>query len=98
MGNHVTVNTEQLEVLLDRLLELVLPNQSEPCRWRSRYITHALLARVGVIEANDKLALVHLGKVRVEQGRLCVANVQIATGLRREAGNDLALDGIGKTE
>mmetsp|Transcript_3780 Transcript_3780/g.10537 ORF Transcript_3780/g.10537 Transcript_3780/m.10537 type:complete len:363 (-) Transcript_3780:291-1379(-) len=49
-----------------------------------------LFARVGVVEAEEHLAVVVLRVVEVEHGRLGMANVEVAARLRREAGADLA--------
>lgn len=55
-----------------------------------------LLGRVCIIETNDKLSLVVLRKVLVEQRRLRVSNMEITTGLRGEPRHN-ALIGIQKS-
>ena len=57
-----------------------------------------LLARVRVVEPDEELAVVHARKVLVEDGRLCVADVEVAARLGREARHDVALDGVGQAE
>mmetsp|Transcript_104984 Transcript_104984/g.321648 ORF Transcript_104984/g.321648 Transcript_104984/m.321648 type:complete len:209 (-) Transcript_104984:35-661(-) len=53
-----------------------------------------LLARVGVIESEDQLALVMPRVVVVQHRGLRVPDVQVAAGLRREARADLAHLGV----
>jgi hypothetical protein len=50
-----------------------------------------LLDRVGVVEAQVALALVLAGDAEVEADGLRVADVQVAVGLGREAGDDLGV-------
>lgn len=60
--------------------------------------TYALLRRVCVVKPDEEFALVHLRKVLVEHGCLCVSNVQVATRLGRETGDNLTLLCVGETE
>ncbi|MNQ21016.1 hypothetical protein D3C85_341160 [compost metagenome] len=47
------------------------------------------LGRVGVVEAQVALAAEFLGQAEVQADRLGMADMQVAVGLRREAGDDL---------
>src|SRR5690606_2524025 len=49
------------------------------------------LGRVGVIETQVALAAELLGQAEVQTDRLGMADMQVAVGLRREAGDDLAV-------
>mmetsp|Transcript_124681 Transcript_124681/g.364155 ORF Transcript_124681/g.364155 Transcript_124681/m.364155 type:complete len:328 (-) Transcript_124681:12-995(-) len=57
---------------------------------------HLLLARVGVVEAEDELAAVVPGVVVVQHGGLGVADVEVAAGLGGEARADPALLRVGQ--
>eukprot|EP00964_Phaeocystis_antarctica_P067193 scaffold40659_cov71-Phaeocystis_antarctica.AAC.6 len=57
-----------------------------------------LLARVGVVEAQQQAALVLRGEVRIEHRRLDVPDVQVAARLGREARDDLAHLGAGQRD
>ena len=75
----IAVDSEQLQILNDRILELLL-----------------LLGGVGIVESDNKLALVVLGEVLVEESCFRVTDVEITTGLRREP-SDNTLVGIQET-
>mmetsp|Transcript_16882 Transcript_16882/g.42928 ORF Transcript_16882/g.42928 Transcript_16882/m.42928 type:complete len:315 (+) Transcript_16882:1698-2642(+) len=57
---------------------------------------HLLLARIGVVESEDELALVVPGVVVVKHGSLGMTDVQVAAGLRGEPGAHLALHCVGQ--
>lgn len=63
-----------------------------------RNLEYLLLAWVGVIISDDQIAAVHLCKVLVQQGGLGVTNMQVATGLWREASDNLAILGTGEVD
>lgn len=50
---------------------------------------HCFFGRIGIVEPNNQFALVHPCKVLVEDGSLCMADVEVATGFRWETGDDL---------
>ena len=52
------------------------------------HVLHVLLGGVGVVHTQVALAAVLLGGAEVDAQRLAVADVQIAVGLRGEAGVD----------
>ena len=60
--------------------------------------TYALLCRVRVVEPDEQLALVHLGEILVKHCRFSMADVEVATGLRREASDNFALLGVLEAE
>ena len=100
MRDGIAVDIEKCKVLENGLLKLsliinllaLLPGRDNmPC-------TYALLGRVSVIKANEKLALVHFGEVLVQHRGLRVSDVQIARWLGRETSYDLTLDRIRQTE
>ena len=47
-----------------------------------------LLTGVGVVEYDNQLTLVGLGKVLVKKGSLSMSNVQVRTAARRETGDN----------
>ncbi len=61
VAGNVTLDTKELKILDDRLLELFL-----------------LLARVGVIESDDELAVVLTSEVLVEDSSLGVTDVEVS--------------------
>lgn len=96
----VTVNTHELQILHDGFFELALQKvcQSSVPTLNPSVHTHPLLRRVGIIETDDHFALIHLGKVLVEERSFGMANVQITRRLRWESGDNLTLDGILQTK
>ena len=61
-------------------------------------LIYPFFGRVGIVEANNHLSVVHFGKILVENGSLGVSDVQITRGLRGEACNNSSVDGILKSE
>lgn len=55
------------------------------------YETYPLLCWVGVVKADDHLALVHLRKVLVQHSGFRVTDVQITTGFGWELSHDFPL-------
>ena len=51
-------------------------------------ILHVFLGRIGVVVAEIRLAAVFLGKAEIDTQALGMAQMKIAVGLRREAGDD----------
>lgn len=61
-------------------------------------LIYAFFGRVGIVEANNHLSVVHFGKILVENCSLRMPDVQVARRLRGEARHDVSVDGILKSE
>lgn len=59
---------------------------------------YPLFRRIGVIKSNDELSVVHLSEILIQDGSLGVTDVQVTTGLRGEARNNLPIYRILKTK
>jgi hypothetical protein len=57
-------------------------------------VTHSLLGWIGVIEAYNEFAFVHLGEILVQHGCFGMSDVEITARLRRETSHYLAWDGV----
>jgi hypothetical protein len=83
---------ELLEIIR-RVVEVLAPVEAEPAHVRLDRvdILLLLLGRVGVVEAQVAASAELLRHAEIEADRLGVADMQVAVGFRREAGDDLGM-------
>ncbi|MNC35625.1 hypothetical protein D3C75_841140 [compost metagenome] len=83
----------QLVEVVGGVTLLAGPLEAQPLNVRLDRVNVFLvfLGRVGVVEAQVALAAEFLGQAEVQADRLGMADVQVAVGLRREAGDDLGV-------
>ena len=90
VGNGVELDVQELEILLDRLLELGLKKHMDEKRSKvseekgrkgeregEKGRAHFLLERVGVVESKQHLSVVLVGEVSVEESSLGVTDVEV---------------------
>ena len=84
--------------VVGRAVEVLSPVEAEPADVRLDVLGElvGLLAGVRVVEAQVALAAELLRHAEVDADRLGVADVEVAVGLRREAGDDLAAGAAGE--
>jgi hypothetical protein len=96
MCDFVRLDVYKIEIFKDRLLKLGLEAKKDESTSEAieMNLAHPFLRRICIVEPNDHLSVVHPGKVLIKDCCFCVAYVKVAAGLRREAGDHLALRGI----
>jgi hypothetical protein len=96
MCDFVRLDVYKIEIFKDRLLKLGLEARKDESTSEAieKNLAHPFLRRIRIVKPNDHLSIIHPGKVLIKDCRFCVAYVKVAAGLRREAGDDLALLGI----
>ena len=87
VGDGVELDVQELEILLDRLLELGLEDRDEEGRSQRRREAgseregesraHLLLEGVGIVESKQQLSVVLVGEVSVEESSLGVTDVEV---------------------
>ena len=82
----------ELLEMVGRMVEVRPPVEAEPAHVALDRVDIflLLLGRVGIVEAQVAAAAEFLGDAEIKAERLGVADMQIAVGLRREAGHDFA--------
>jgi hypothetical protein len=96
MRDLIRLNVKKMEIFEDCLLKLSLKAKklSKKPPTAQNYLTNPFLRRIRVVEPNNHLAIIHIGKILIENCCFCVAYVKVAARLGRKAGYDLTLLGI----
>lgn len=95
VSHDVPANVKESKILQNCVLEFRLPAYVSVSVITLREAnTYSLFCRIGIIETDDELSVIHFCKILIQDSSLRVADMQIATWFGWEARNDLSIDGI----